>query len=530
MCSRVRTICFHSRTRSLRLSVDRWLIHKLSPKFRSSLMQLQRFLGNVGGGQLIRTAALPTTLLVVCLLPQALFTWNVGDRLLYEELAESVRNPYWLSQRLSYDGISCNIGWYGTLAVVYKVCGFSLHVARSFRFFLHATALVALYFILRRSLSLPRTILPLVSVSLSPTALYLNTSQASFGIDLALAPLIFLWILRTSTSSLKLLQGALHGAVLTLAALCYPSCIAYLPALFVFLLYRANLRSVAPRQLGAYLSMIALGGASVCAFFLLYLKNPLTFLDDPVTGAGILRCGGGMPGLDYRTMTGNAASTLHEFFSGGTSHYFGLPRPDLVWPLGPVLLILLLVLALVLMYGMPHLRAPIGCALLLLGSGLFIPSIAPYVPGARRATGMIAGFYALIFVAWVYAAELRSPSARRAAFAAMLILLLHLVSTIPANVQHLSQERNRVEDPWLATGANSNTALQHLLRLSHYTVLDCGAVTGLRTCRFSEIYGALAGAQWWNDLPPHPIRAVHPSTGEVIELSPQLWVNYTLPH
>jgi hypothetical protein len=481
-------------------------------------------------GQLIRAAALPTTLLVVCLLPQALFTWSVGDRLLYEELAESVRNPYWLSQRFSYDGISCNIGWYGTLAGVYKICGFSLHAARYFRFVLHATALVALYFILRRSLSLPRTILPLVSVSLSPTALYLNTSQASFGIDLVLAPLILLWILQSSARSLKLLQGALLGAVLMLAALSYPSCIAYLPALFVLLLYRAFLRQVAPRRVGAYLSMIVLGGASVCAFFLLYLKNPLTFLDDPVTGAGILRCGGGRPGLDYRTMTGNAASTLHELFSGGTSYYFGLPRPDFVWPLGPVVLILLIVLALVLMYGMPHLRAPLGCALLLLGSGLFIPSIAPYVPGARRATGMIAGFYALILVTWVYAAELRSPSARRAAFAALLILLLHLVSTIPANVQHLSQQRNHVEDPWLRREADSNTALQRLLGSSHNTVLDCGAVTSGRTCRLSEIYGALAGAQWWNELPPHPIRAIHPSTGEVIELSPQLWVNYTLPH
>src|SRR5262245_45515169 len=55
----------------------------------------------------------------------------------YEELAESVRNVYWLSHRLVYDGASSNVAWYGTLLIVYEMFGFSLHSAKFVRLGLH---------------------------------------------------------------------------------------------------------------------------------------------------------------------------------------------------------------------------------------------------------------------------------------------------------------------------------------------------------------------------------------------------------
>ena len=46
---------------------------------------------------------------VLLLLGQLLLVERVSFQVRYEELAEAVRNPYWFSQRMTYDGISSNV-------------------------------------------------------------------------------------------------------------------------------------------------------------------------------------------------------------------------------------------------------------------------------------------------------------------------------------------------------------------------------------------------------------------------------------
>lgn len=74
------------------------------------------------------------------------------NQIRYEEIAESVRSVYWLDQRLLYDGVYTNVGWYGTLLIVYKIFGFSLFTGKFVRLALHLAGLLSIASILRRAL------------------------------------------------------------------------------------------------------------------------------------------------------------------------------------------------------------------------------------------------------------------------------------------------------------------------------------------------------------------------------------------
>src|SRR3989344_5622438 len=92
---------------------------------------------------------------------QAILTFNSFGQIRYEELAESVRNPFWLSGRSIYDGVSSNVGWYGTNLIIYNIFGFDLHSAKYFRLFLSLVSLFCLGNILKRYLGKKMAILPL---------------------------------------------------------------------------------------------------------------------------------------------------------------------------------------------------------------------------------------------------------------------------------------------------------------------------------------------------------------------------------
>ena len=80
-----------------------------------------------------RTLLLYWSLPLVLFALQLVYTTNSTNQIRYEELAESVRNVWWLQNGTIYDGVSSNVGWYGTLLLVYKFFGFSIFTAKYFR-------------------------------------------------------------------------------------------------------------------------------------------------------------------------------------------------------------------------------------------------------------------------------------------------------------------------------------------------------------------------------------------------------------
>ena len=123
------------------------------------------------------------TIALCVFLAQTVFTLSSTSQIRYEELAESVRNVFWLQHRLIYDGISSNVGWYGTLLVIYNLFGFSLNTAKFFRLAIHSVSLLFLALLLRQYLGTKRAWLPLLAIGLSPTIIFFNSLQTSFGID-----------------------------------------------------------------------------------------------------------------------------------------------------------------------------------------------------------------------------------------------------------------------------------------------------------------------------------------------------------
>jgi len=130
----------------------------------------------------------------VLFLFQYTLTSSSVNQIRYEEIAESIRNVFWFNKGLIYDGVSSNVGWYAILSGVYYFFGFSLFTAKFFRLFLYLFSILSLAILLKKYSSYKKAFLPLITIGLSPTFLYLNTLQAQFGFDLQVLPIITLLI------------------------------------------------------------------------------------------------------------------------------------------------------------------------------------------------------------------------------------------------------------------------------------------------------------------------------------------------
>src|SRR4029079_6953107 len=101
---------------------------------------------------------------MVLVAAQGAYTMAGLDRLWYEELAEGIRNPFWLDHRLVYDGVSSNVGWDGLLLLVSKVARVCAYIAKFVRLALHVVFLAGSAVLLDRWLGRPRAFLPLLAV------------------------------------------------------------------------------------------------------------------------------------------------------------------------------------------------------------------------------------------------------------------------------------------------------------------------------------------------------------------------------
>ena len=166
---------------------------------------------------------------------QLVYTLRSTNKIRLEELAESVRNVYWLQNRTIYDGISSNVGWYGTLLIIYNLFGFTLFTAKYFRVFLHFVSLLCLGLIFDKYFEKKRSWLSLIVIGLSPALLYFNALQTSFGVDLQYFP-ICLYLLLTLDFAQPVRAGIKQfflGLLMMIAAMSYPTFLAYIPVMLI---------------------------------------------------------------------------------------------------------------------------------------------------------------------------------------------------------------------------------------------------------------------------------------------------------
>src|SRR5262245_12695526 len=82
---------------------------------------------------------------------QLLYTLAFLERLHLEDVAESIRSPFWwAAEHTIYNGVASNVGYYRILPAAYRWFGFSLFLAKWLRLALHFFSLIALAELFRR--------------------------------------------------------------------------------------------------------------------------------------------------------------------------------------------------------------------------------------------------------------------------------------------------------------------------------------------------------------------------------------------
>lgn len=479
---------------------------------------------------------------------QAVFTFHSMSQIRYEELAESVRNVYWLEHHLVYDGISTNIGWYGLLLVVYKLFGFSLFSAKFVRLGLHLISLYALAAILKEYLGKLRALVPLAVIALSPTLLFLNILQTSYGMDLQYLPICLYLVMATAKLNgiLKIVVQALFGILVMIAAMSYPPFVFYIP--FLIVIYIWSLKKE-PKRASGFPTRSAMTrnvvGSSLFLLGLLlplilsvhYVHNRQTLLADPRTHSGLFR-GNGTITINPDTFGKSLAIVASDLFDTGVSYHFDIAKAEFsdLYPLLSIISVAFL--SFYLLKRNKPCRPIIGIGLSLLVFGLIISlmtSSDPSLAGIRRSTSVLVGFYSLYTLAWYGLSKriLTDQGIKFALIAALVLLPVHHLVVYFENLDHLSIPSAYAETMWFKLDQTPTLSFKRLT--DKITQADLPLVCKNRSdkiisCRYNEVFTAIEGWCTWNKQPCHTLLGFDPKTDKLVPLSLDLWNDYYWEH
>lgn len=458
---------------------------------------------------------------LVLLVFQIILTLNSFNQLRYEEVANSVRNPYWLTHRTVYGGASSNVGWDGFLTIVYSIFGFSLFAGKYIRVIFQLISLLSLAAILKKYLGEKLAVVPLITIGLSPTLTFYNTISSQYAIDLQYLPIVF-FLLDSKIVFLRFL-----GWILAMIAwMAYPPFVMYLPSLLAFYLWKWKFRLKSLiLSVAAFLSPLILA--------VIYIVNRQALFADPVKDSGIFRGGGGKFPPDGGAIDLNIKNLFSDLFGKGISYNFDLQLGEfsLIFPV--------LTLLAVLVFGVISYRKYSKWKFLILSIwAVFVFNFIIYtffqdltgMPGVRRATGMLAAFYIFFTLDWYFVLTKKINSVFKwVSIVVLLLLPIHHLIVYPVNLSHLS-------DPTIlrdATGffelvntpeESFKTFVEKLQKEDVY--LKCQMVTGGQTvnnCRYAEMYAALLGSCLWNHLSCHKIYGYDWNSEEYVLLENRLW-------
>lgn len=464
-------------------------------------------------------------LAILLSLPQVLFTLNSLNQIRYEELAESVRNVYWLQQHRIYDSISSNVGWYGTLLVIYNLFGFHLFAAKFLRLGLHFLSLLSMAAILTRYLGKKYAWLPLIIFSFSPTLIYFNTLQTSYGIDLQYFP-ITLYLISSLNPEKKISffsRQFLLWSIAMIAWMSYPPFIFYLPVLGT--LYYLKIKNKKLKVKSILLGIMAFLLPLLLAVYYLNPSDRLPLFRDRKTQAGIFR-GNGNFSLDPSSFWQSLTITLSDLFSQANSYYFELAKVEFsdFYPILTVLFVL--IASLILLKKNIKLRLPILLSWLVLITTITFSHLSgtSRLAGLRRSTPMLAAFYALYAICWLIIVKLKHWDYRvkRVLIGTLLLLPLHHLLVYSSNLRRLKALSPYREQQWFTTAESPDKSLT-LLRQQVTTdnlKLVCKDQTGQPiSCRYDEVFAAVASDCLWNRLPCKQILAYDVKEKKMISLS-----------
>ncbi len=479
---------------------------------------------------------LPVTLFVL----QYILTVNSMGQIRYEELAESVRNVYWLENGTIYDGVSSNVGWYGTLLLIYKTFGFSLFTAKFFRLFLFLVSLFCTFLLLKKYLGPKKSLVPLIAFGLSPTLLFFNTVQTAIGLDLLYLPVCLYLVMTINFQKLRSSFGrqTLLWSIAMIAWMSYPTFVFYLPAigaLYVWQLYiQVGFKKPLITGLSLLTSLLVFLWPLLAALFYVKDKNLLIF--DPVTKSGIFR-GAGSFYLDFGAFYKNLGQTLSDIFIRPGSYYYEVFTGDFsnFYPVVPVITVL--TLALILCVKFPKYRFPLVLSWFTLVFTLLVANLTSELngyPGIRRNTAILSAFYTMFAVVWHWILTLHKTKQYKILFTVLLLLIpLHHIMVYPVNLFNLGKPSPYQYSHIFNIAPTPEKSLDLLVKnvQKEDLKLGCQDPEGkLVTCRYTEGYAAVASTCIFNNLNCNKILGYDDKTSQFIPLEIKLWEEYYFEH
>lgn len=411
-----------------------------------------------------------------------------------------------LDYQLIFHGGASNVGWYGTLLLVYKIFGFSLFSAHYVRLVLQLISLICLASFLKKTLGEKKAIVPLVTIALSPTVLFFNTLGTPYGVDLQYLPICLYLIstLKFKTSVWEYFKQSLLGGVTMLAWMSYPVFVFYLPALLFYYIYRFRTVQRSNIELLKILISAVLFFLLPLIFFLVYLKNWQALIHDPLLKTGIFRAGGELE-LTLSTFQTNITGLLTDLFVRGQSYLYEVKQPDFSWIMPIAILILIFSIYLFLK---KKFRSVVLVIWLVIMSNLIISSFTfdiTFEPGLRRYTPILAGIYGLYSLACNFMTTSNlAKTAKQLWLFGLLILPIHHLIVYPINLSHLKDPSENRHTTFLDVKQTPQQSYEYLIsELQHKDLrLKCSNVYSKQVikCQYMYIYSILKGACRWNNL------------------------------
>ena len=478
---------------------------------------------------------------------QIVFTFKSTNKIRLEELAESVRNVFWLQKRTIYDGISSNVGWYGTLLVLYNIFGFWLFEAKHYRLVIHLIALLCSAKLLKKYLGEKKAALLLLIIGFSPTLLYFNTLQTSFGLDLQYFPILLYLVLSIDFSkpAAAFIKQFILWSLAMVASMSYPTFLAYLPVLLIIYLH-SLFKSRKGKSLWFVGKNCLISLASFCLPIVIvfnYLLNPQLLIYDNHVKSGLFRGGGGKVASSFFEIKNNVYSgskeVLKDLFLFPDSYYF---ESDIVrsefshqWLKWIVIFILLASIWLVLKNKKA--RWPIILSWFLMGLSLVVGNVTGDLPGIRRSTGVLAGFYAAAALVWKYmtAKHFLGKWLNFSVALCLFLIAVHHIKVYPNNLLAFNlPSRHAADSCFNKIPGDPDKSFNYYLKKVRqgWKIYNPGEDDHENNyvCRLHAVYSTTAGACFWNHLNCPPIWGYDETSGGFILLSTSLWDNYYFGH
>lgn len=475
-------------------------------------------------------------LFIVLISSQVIMTLNSLSQIRHEEIAESIRNVWWLQNRMVYDGISSNVGWYGTLLIQYNLFGFSLYGPKIFKLLVHVISLAILFKISSKFLKKTIAWIPLCLYGLSPTVMFFTTVQTSFGIDLPYSIISLYWLMNIpkEKSRKQVMSALMLGAFMMVASMSYPSFILYLPVASFLIIKRFWQDK---KRLIVLVVTAAVGSALPLAWISFYLINPAKLFFDPVVNSGIFRGGGELPTSISEALinvSNGSKIVLADLFHNSTSYYFEVGRVEFSHILSFVSVMAIIFAAFVaISFGI---KGGINnwwygfILLLILPYGMVISTLSSWFPGIRRSTILIFAFYGLVFWLCWYMNSEKLPKIQRLVILPMLFLIIHHIRVYPINIKALAIPSEHAESACFKISENPEVSIQKMVESTRDKNVVNTIISSHGDCRVAEVYSTIAGSCYWNNLECTTLQWHDQVNDITVKLTPNLWEDYYFKH